>query len=208
MYGITAVASAAGGRLDQLNRIQNAALRVALGARKTSPIIAMQVEADIPSIQIHIKELCCRYHYKVNAQEENHPMLQEIQQDPEVEDKRWTGQIKMSFIKRVQGIKRSWNLPERVNFHQVRIPKAPPWKSPQWKIKTTLTETITKEDSKERIKAVTLTTINENYNNHVQFFYGWIKTGPLNNCCYMGATSQPQRQMETGPWRNPINNVS
>ena len=48
LYGITAIASAPESRLESLNKIQNAALRVILGARRTSPITAMQIEANIP----------------------------------------------------------------------------------------------------------------------------------------------------------------
>ena len=48
LYGITAIASAPGSRIDSLNKKQNAALRVILGARRTSPITAMQIEANIP----------------------------------------------------------------------------------------------------------------------------------------------------------------
>ena len=47
-YGITAVASASNTRLKKFERIQSAALRIVLGARKTSPIDSLQVEAGIP----------------------------------------------------------------------------------------------------------------------------------------------------------------
>ena len=170
MYGISAVASAAGHRLEQMNRIQNSALRSALGARKTSPITALQVESDIPSIELYVMELCCRYQYKIDAQEDSHPMLQEIQNDPEVENKLWTPGFKLPFIKRVRGIKRWWNLPEKVNFRQKQIPKIPPWEKPAWKIDTTMVEATSKEDSKERLKAVTLATIHERYSDHIQIF--------------------------------------
>ena len=70
-YGITAVSSAAASRLEQLNKIQNAAIRVALGVKRTSPIPAIQVESNIPPLQNYIKEINCKYYYKISAQEDN-----------------------------------------------------------------------------------------------------------------------------------------
>ena len=67
-YGATAIASAANSRLENLNKVQNAALRAALGARRTSPITALQVEANIPPMIIYLQEINCRYYLKTKAQ--------------------------------------------------------------------------------------------------------------------------------------------
>ncbi|CAL4133350.1 unnamed protein product, partial [Meganyctiphanes norvegica] len=67
-YGITAVSSAAGTRLEKLNKIQNAALRIALGAKITSPIAALQADAHVTPLHNYIKELNCRYYYTISAQ--------------------------------------------------------------------------------------------------------------------------------------------
>ena len=170
-YGITAVSSAAGTRLDKLNKIQNAALRIALGARRTSPIAALQVEAHVTPLQNYIKELNCRYYYKISAQEDEHPMTQEILQDPEIENKLWTqGVFKLPFIKRAQGIMRWWNLPVNINFKLKRTARTPPWKRPRWKINTELVEPIRKEECTERAKVITQITIQERYENHMQIY--------------------------------------
>lgn len=47
-------------RWNQLERIPSAALRLALGLRKSSPIVAMQVEAAVSPISLRIKELAWR----------------------------------------------------------------------------------------------------------------------------------------------------
>ena len=44
-------------RWNQLDRVQSAALRVALGARKSSPINALQVEAGVPPLSIRFRGL-------------------------------------------------------------------------------------------------------------------------------------------------------
>ena len=49
-YGISAVASACSTRLDYLERIQNAAIRLAISAHNTSPRVALQVEANLPPL--------------------------------------------------------------------------------------------------------------------------------------------------------------
>ena len=69
-YGASAIASAADTRQKTLERIQNAALRVALGARKNSPATAMQVEANMPPLHDHLKTLSLQYYYRKKSQEE------------------------------------------------------------------------------------------------------------------------------------------
>ena len=58
----------AGGRetaLASLETVQNSFLRIALGVMKTSPISALQVEANIPPLSIRRKELTLRYYSKI-----------------------------------------------------------------------------------------------------------------------------------------------
>jgi hypothetical protein len=47
-YGSIFYMSASKSNLDKLNKIQNSCLRIAVGARKTSPIISLEVESNIP----------------------------------------------------------------------------------------------------------------------------------------------------------------
>ena len=89
-YGATAIASAADSRLENLNKVQNAALRVALGARRTSPILALQAESNFPPLTTYLKELNCIYYLKAEAQGDSHPMLCDMKQDPNVANKYWT----------------------------------------------------------------------------------------------------------------------
>ena len=127
LFGITEVDSAPESRLESLNKIQNAALGAILGARKTSPITALQVEADVPPISLHIKELCCQYYYRIRAQRDNHPMMNHIFQDQTVENKHWTpGIFKMPLAIRVRGIIRWWDLPPDIGYENEGFPRNPP----------------------------------------------------------------------------------
>ena len=123
MYGASAYASASPTRLEQLERIQNAALRIAIGARKTTPIAALQVEANIPPLKLYIKEASCRYYYKLQTLED-HPTTKYITDDPHARNRVWThGHFKKPFIKRAQDILHQWQLPPDIDvrdqtFHQ------------------------------------------------------------------------------------------
>ena len=102
-YGIAALASASDTNLNCLSRIQNATLRVALGARKTSPTAALHIEANIQPLNNYIKEVCCKFYYKSKAQGESLSLMQDMLQDRSVENKLWShGVFKKPFIKRTQ----------------------------------------------------------------------------------------------------------
>ncbi len=51
--------------LSKLDTIQNHCLRTALGCRKTTPICSLEVEANIPPLSIHRKQLLCRYYHRL-----------------------------------------------------------------------------------------------------------------------------------------------
>ncbi|XP_043219624.1 uncharacterized protein LOC122380493 isoform X1 [Amphibalanus amphitrite] len=59
-------------RVESLETLQNACLRVATGALRTSPVRALQVDADIPPLSLRRKELLLRYFLKVLS-DEHHP---------------------------------------------------------------------------------------------------------------------------------------
>ena len=62
--------------LESLEQIQSKALRIATGALKSSPIEALQCEADIPSINLMIKEHAIKYYYKILTKPNNHPLYE------------------------------------------------------------------------------------------------------------------------------------
>ena len=52
-YGAEVYGASSASRLKVLDSIQNSCLRLVLGARKTSPIYSVEVEAAVPSLEIH-----------------------------------------------------------------------------------------------------------------------------------------------------------
>ena len=169
-YGIAAVASAPDSRIDFLNRIQSAALRTALGARKTSPIAALQMEANIPPLDIHIKELCCKFYLKIRSQEETHPLMQSMIQDQTIENKLWSGHFKKTLTKRAQGIMRCWRIPVETQIEDQPQRTFPPWNRPALNIKMELEEPVKKGECIQRLRTIALMTIEENYKDHFHIF--------------------------------------
>ncbi len=64
-YAAPFYASAAPTNLSKLNVIQNNCLRIALGCRRTTPIPSMEVDAHIPPLSVHRKEVMCKYYFRL-----------------------------------------------------------------------------------------------------------------------------------------------
>ena len=170
-YGSTAIASAAQTTIDNLNKIQSAALRVALGARRSTPIVALQVEANIPPLATYIEEINCKYFLKARAQGESHPLFQDMMQDRTIANRHWTaGHFKKPLVLRSRDTVRQWNIPEDLQTEDRRTPTRPPWQKKELKILPDLKEPITKSAPKEMIRTVAQITIEERYKNHLQIF--------------------------------------
>ena len=48
--------------IDKLNVIQNTCLRIATGARKSTPINSLEVESNMPPLNVHRQSLICKYY--------------------------------------------------------------------------------------------------------------------------------------------------
>ena len=170
LYGATALSSACETRLEKLETIQNTALRIALGARKTSPIASLQAEANIPPLKLHIKEICCKYFLKLRTLED-HPTTNYIIDDPEARNKVWThGHFKKPLIKRVGETMYQWNIPMNIDVREKILPDQPPWDDIEMKLQTKLSEEITKEYSVEQRLAITNETIETKYKEHLKIY--------------------------------------
>ena len=64
-YASPFYASAAQSHLSKLNVLQNSSLRIATGCRKTTPIITLEIETNIPSLKIHRDQSMCKYYARL-----------------------------------------------------------------------------------------------------------------------------------------------
>ncbi len=60
--------------LDKYQKLQNLALRKILGAFKTSPIMAMELEAAIPPPKVRFNKICMNYSLRIMQLFKNHPI--------------------------------------------------------------------------------------------------------------------------------------
>ena len=176
-YGAPAITSAADTRIEKLNKVQNAALRVALGARRSSPIPALQIEANIPPLKIHLNQINSIYYLKSKAQGNSHPLIQEILQDASVENKNWTRVTKKPLVRRAKDTLGQWNIPEDIDIKDQRISRKPPWKKKHMKIYLDLQEPTKKSDPTEMIRALAQSTIEDRFPNYLQIFTDGSKMG-------------------------------
>ena len=64
--------------LDKYQALQNKALRRVLGAFKSSPIKAMEIEASLPPPVIRFQKLCQNYALRLLTMDEEHPLRQRV----------------------------------------------------------------------------------------------------------------------------------
>ena len=65
-YGSVLYSNAAKTNLDKLERIQNACCRMILGARKSTPILSLQAESFLPSLELYRGLMCARLLVKLS----------------------------------------------------------------------------------------------------------------------------------------------
>ena len=174
IYGISAVASASTTNLDRLERIQNAAIRIAIGARNTSPITALQVETNLPPLSEFIDETSCRTFFRMSSHD--HSLLEEMREDTEAVDRVWTPVFKKPFIKRCEEILSSWDIQMETDVRQVTRPSIPPWNPPPLQLSCNLESSLQKDFSTDQIKAVALKTINTWYDSYFKIYTDGSKT--------------------------------
>ena len=64
-YGSILYGSSHQPSLDKLERIQDSAMRLMLGARKTSPILSLKVESYLPPLKLHRGYLIVKNYLKL-----------------------------------------------------------------------------------------------------------------------------------------------
>ena len=103
--------------LKGLDIIQNQCLRMILGAQKTSPIISLQVEANIPPLQLRRKYLSSKYRLKISNLNQTSRIVKLFQQ----------GNNRNKFLDNTNRFLSEW----RINIPPAQfvgsLKKFPPW---------------------------------------------------------------------------------
>ncbi|XP_045101462.1 uncharacterized protein LOC123498421 [Portunus trituberculatus] len=66
--------SAAYSNLLKLDPIQNAALRISMGAMSSSPVVSLQAESGIPPLSTHRRMTLCQQYYRILGLPASHPL--------------------------------------------------------------------------------------------------------------------------------------
>lgn len=129
-YGSIFYMSAPKKYLDKLTKIQNTCLRLALGARKTSPILSLEVESDIPPLHIHRDSQLIKFYFRLCELPDKVPVTKELLTDnPEnYYSRAWS-----STIRTAPSVVRSWKYLMSIQFPNAEplftslVSPVPPW---------------------------------------------------------------------------------
>ena len=67
--------------LEKFQRLQNTALQTILGAFKTSPTKAMEIEAAIPPPRVRFEKTCYNYAVRIMQMNLMHPIIERVPED-------------------------------------------------------------------------------------------------------------------------------
>ena len=168
-YGCQVLLSASPTNLYELEKIQNAALRVATGAWNSTYIPSLQSEANIIPLELHLQAQSIKYYYKLKYQKQNHPVKHQISNIDNLRNKVWTKIFKKPFVINIEEIINNWNLPVAQPL-EVQHPVIPPWIPIENYIHIEMDITSSKSMGAEYNKQVTLNLIRNRYGNYRKIF--------------------------------------
>lgn len=123
-YGCHLYNLASQAHLQTLNIIQNQCIRIAIGARQTTPIISLEVEAHIPPLAIRRSFLAVKYYNRVMDYPSSSPIA-ELFKNNEVLDYGNTS----SSLSKIRKTFREWELPLTPQLDCRVISPIPPWEN-------------------------------------------------------------------------------
>ena len=128
-YGAIFYSTASKTLLNSLNVIQNTCIRIAIGARKTSPISSLQVESNIMPLSLHRDYLMCQYFFRLRELPKNVNVAIKLNQYEAFEENRYKYPIRPPpLVVRATEILKKFNYPT-VNESSLNslVSPMPPW---------------------------------------------------------------------------------
>ena len=168
-YGAAFYASAAPTNLEKLNVIQNNCLRIALGCRKTTPISTMEVEANIPPLSVHRKELMCKYYLRL-IQLPQCPVMSDLffaNVSPIMPQRTST---LTSFVPHTRSIFSSLQIPVPRLLTSPLISSFPPWFNPEILFSVEFSTSTVSDTSSEAAAQIFQDLVNFKYSSHTAIY--------------------------------------
>lgn len=129
-YGSIFYMTASRTLLDKLNKIQNTCLRIALGARKTSPILSLEVESHVPPLFIHRNSVLMKYYFRLCELPETVPVTRELfnENPTSLYYRAWSSTVRTApCIVRCWKLLMSMQFPNGEPIYPDLISPIPPW---------------------------------------------------------------------------------
>ena len=164
IYGASVYSSASPSILNKLNSVQNAALRISLGAFKSSPIASLEAESGIPGLHYIRQSETAKHYQSLMRRDKDHPLLKMYQED-------WRSRTKRKPL-RVRGVEAHAELgipnPDREAVPSVS--PVPPWHDLQEIIHVEMEGVEDKKQMTNAIKSKFLAILNTNYQNYTHLY--------------------------------------
>lgn len=126
-YGSVVYGSAAMTTLKPLDVLQNSALRIALGAFKTSPTVSLHAEANILPLKYWRKTQLCRYYYKIQQLPLDHPLFELFSDQWNIVDNEEWSNLNLPFLVRAKTALLELHLPCEDFTPSPVVSIFPPW---------------------------------------------------------------------------------
>ncbi|CAL4061132.1 unnamed protein product [Meganyctiphanes norvegica] len=169
-YGCPAFLSASKTQLNRLEVLQNTALRIAIGAWRSTRICNLQVEANVVPITFYIQQQSISLYYKMKAKGPTHPVHTHIFNPNHRRNLVWTKLFKKPFAIQVESILNSWNLSNNPMLETLLYPIIPPWFNLGQLIEHDLVTPTNKSMGKEQNKQSVLETLRTKYHDYTHIY--------------------------------------
>ena len=171
-YGAQFYGTAAFSHLKKLDTIQNKCLRIAIGAKRTSPTMSLEVESNIMPLGFHRKLISLKYYQKIIEFPSWHPLVIEINQSYQVLiNHNWSNSLNSPPLQ-IKALKHLENLGlEFIANDQVpTISPLEPWNDYQSIFQLSFTNTPVANLSDQRAQFIFFDLVDSKYQNINQIY--------------------------------------
>ena len=169
LYGASIYSSGSNTVLKKLNVIQNTALRISLGAFKSSPVISLEAESGIPGLSYEITYETARHLQTLLRRDEAHPLLKMyepyLQQDTLLWKTRRKPLLKRGLEAHTQ---LEIDLPQRQAT--ATVSPLPPWIDIEKTIHTDFEDITNKSEQMHEIRPSFYNLVQEKYHDHHKIY--------------------------------------
>jgi ribonuclease HI len=127
-YGREFYSTASKTALHALDTIQSAALRIAVGARQTSPILSLEVECGIMPLELQNNKVLLDYYNRFRHLPDNLQLVRELSDDIDHQmDRQWTSSTHPPLMVRAHKLRRQMQINEFDTYPVALVNIRPPW---------------------------------------------------------------------------------